>query len=43
ELDNWQCRYYAENFGKLVKIKQKYDPNNLFNWNQSIPTNTEIS
>ncbi|CAG8577630.1 3262_t:CDS:2, partial [Dentiscutata heterogama] len=43
ELDNWQCRYYAENFGKLVKMKQKYDPNNLFNLNQNIPTNTEIS
>ncbi|CAG8477445.1 46_t:CDS:2 [Cetraspora pellucida] len=43
ELDNWQCRYYGDDFGKLVKIKQKYDPNNLFNWNQSIPTNTEIS
>ncbi|RIB09558.1 hypothetical protein C2G38_2267618 [Gigaspora rosea] len=43
ELDYWQCRYYGENFGKLVKIKQKYDPNNLFNWNQSIPTYTEIS
>ncbi|CAG8613271.1 2552_t:CDS:1, partial [Dentiscutata heterogama] len=42
ELDNWQCRYYGENFGKLVEIKQKYDPINLFNWKQSIPTNTEI-
>ncbi|CAG8797394.1 20232_t:CDS:2, partial [Gigaspora margarita] len=43
DLNNWQCRYYGENFGKLVEIKQKYDPSNLFNWNQSIPTNTEIS
>ncbi|CAG8616959.1 6303_t:CDS:2 [Cetraspora pellucida] len=42
ELDNWQCRYYAENFRKLVEIKQKYDPNNLFNWSQSIPTSNEI-
>ncbi|KAF0376321.1 FAD-binding domain-containing protein [Gigaspora margarita] len=43
QLDNWQCRYYAENFERLVKLKQKYDPYNLFNWNQSIPTNTKIS
>ncbi|CAG8697091.1 20505_t:CDS:1, partial [Cetraspora pellucida] len=43
QLDNWQCRYYRENFEKLVEIKQKYDPYNLFRWNQSIPTNTEIS
>ncbi|CAG8573748.1 23015_t:CDS:2 [Cetraspora pellucida] len=42
-LDNWQCRYYRENFGKLVEIKRKYDPYNLFRWNQSIPTDTEIS
>ncbi|CAG8730305.1 10824_t:CDS:1 [Racocetra persica] len=42
-LENWQCRYYGEYFEKLVEIKQKYDPNNLFNWNQSIPTTTEIS
>ncbi|CAG8833518.1 16353_t:CDS:1, partial [Racocetra persica] len=42
-LDNWQCRYYRENFEKLVKIKRKYDPYNLFRWNQSIPTYIEIS
>ncbi|CAG8854484.1 40026_t:CDS:2, partial [Gigaspora margarita] len=43
QLDNWQCRYYAENFKRLVEIKQKYDPYNLFRWNQSIPTTTNIS
>ncbi|CAG8664002.1 22648_t:CDS:2, partial [Cetraspora pellucida] len=43
QLDNWQCRYYNENFEKLVKIKREYDPYNVFRWNQSIPTNTEIS
>ncbi|CAG8592739.1 14475_t:CDS:2 [Cetraspora pellucida] len=43
QLDNWQCRYYRENFEKLVEIKRKYDPYNVFHWNQSIPINTEIS
>ncbi|CAG8791494.1 24263_t:CDS:1, partial [Gigaspora rosea] len=43
QLDNWQCRYYAENFERLVEIKRKYDPYNLFRWNQSIPTTTNIS
>ncbi|CAG8785800.1 33759_t:CDS:1, partial [Racocetra persica] len=42
-LDNWQRRYYGENFEKLVKIKRRYDPDYVFHWNQSIPTNTEIS
>ncbi|CAG8643442.1 3637_t:CDS:2, partial [Cetraspora pellucida] len=39
QLDNWQDRYYGENFEKLVEIKRKYDPYNIFRWNQSIPTN----
>lgn len=37
ELDDWQHRYYGRNFEKLVEIKAKYDPINLFNWAQSIP------
>ncbi|CAG8792830.1 24263_t:CDS:2, partial [Cetraspora pellucida] len=36
-LDDWQCRYYGENFERLVDIKKKYDPSNVFNWKQSIP------
>ena len=36
-LQNWQELYYAENFDRLVAIKTKYDPNNLFNNPQSIP------
>ncbi|CAG8510307.1 2694_t:CDS:2, partial [Scutellospora calospora] len=43
KLDHWQCRYYRENFKKLVEIKQQYDPYNLFHWNQSIPIETNIS
>ncbi|CAG8757689.1 21596_t:CDS:1, partial [Gigaspora rosea] len=43
ELDNWQCRYYNENFERLVEIKRKYDPHNLFYWAQSMPTHTKIS
>lgn len=29
--------YYGENVSRLVKIKQKYDPKNIFHWKQSIP------
>ncbi|CAG8512543.1 3068_t:CDS:2, partial [Scutellospora calospora] len=43
KLDNWQCRYYSENFERLVEVKRKYDPYNLFHWNQSIPTNTDVT
>lgn len=36
-LANWQQLYYAENFERLVDVKTKYDPGNLFNNPQSIP------
>ncbi|KAF0562525.1 FAD-binding domain-containing protein [Gigaspora margarita] len=42
DLDNWQYRYYGENFKKLVEIKNKIDPTNVFRWNQSIPTTTTV-
>ncbi|CAG8563623.1 14071_t:CDS:1, partial [Dentiscutata heterogama] len=29
QLNNWQCRYYGENFERLVEIKRKYDPYNI--------------
>jgi hypothetical protein len=37
DLDDWEFRYYGENFDELVKIKSEYDPNNLFKFPQSIP------
>jgi berberine-like enzyme len=36
-IDNWQRQYYAENFARLVRVKTKYDPHNLFHNAQSIP------
>ena len=39
DLDDWETRYYGENFKKFVEIKAKYDPNNLFKFPQSIPVN----
>lgn len=37
-IENWGEQYYAENFERLVDVKTKYDPKNLFNNPQSIPT-----
>src|SRR5262249_30275502 len=37
DLDDWGKRYYGENFKRLIEIKAEYDPNNLFNFPQSIP------
>jgi len=30
-------RYYGDHVDRLITIKQKYDPHNLFHWKQSIP------
>ena len=35
--DNGRVRAnYGENFSRLVDVKRKYDPDNLFNVNQNI-------
>jgi hypothetical protein len=36
-ISDWQEAYYAENFPRLVQVKAKYDPHNLFQNTQSIP------
>ncbi len=36
ELENWQDKYYGEHYEKLQKIKYQVDPNNFFNFKQSI-------
>lgn len=30
--------YYGDHVPRLIQIKDKYDPNNIFHWTQSIPT-----
>lgn len=37
DLKNYLSEYYGENALRLQKIKQKYDPENIFNFEQSIP------
>lgn len=36
-LENWQRRYWGENLERLVEIKKRYDPGNLFRHAQSVP------
>ena len=36
-IKNWQVAYYGDNFQRLTRVKAKYDPDNIFNFPQSIP------
>lgn len=37
DLPNWARRYWGENLERLVEIKNKWDPKNVFHHGQSIP------
>lgn len=37
DLTDYLTSYYGDNQNKLIEIKNKYDPLNIFNWKQSIP------
>lgn len=36
DLDDYMTSFFGSNSDKLIKIKNKYDPNNVFNYTQSI-------
>jgi FAD/FMN-containing dehydrogenase len=37
-LKDWQQAYYGGNLDRLVRVKRKYDPDDVFDFEQAIPT-----
>ncbi|MEU6079370.1 FAD-binding oxidoreductase [Streptomyces sp. NPDC047108] len=36
-MDQWETAYWGSNFDRLRRIKAKYDPQNVFQYEQSVP------
>jgi FAD/FMN-containing dehydrogenase len=36
ELEDWAHAYYGTNFDRLLRVKRRYDPDNFFNFQQSL-------
>jgi FAD/FMN-containing dehydrogenase len=34
---DWESEYYGPNVDRLRQVKAKYDPHNVFNFEQSVP------
>ncbi|XP_037024135.1 chitooligosaccharide oxidase-like [Bradysia coprophila] len=43
DLTDYLVRYYGSNLDRLVSIKRRYDPGNMFHHPQSIPVNMDLS
>lgn len=38
DLPDWARGYYGANYGRLLRVKAQYDPDNFFRFHQSLPS-----
>jgi FAD/FMN-containing dehydrogenase len=37
ELDDWSFAYHGTNYERLLEVKARYDPDDVFRFHQSLP------
>jgi FAD/FMN-containing dehydrogenase len=43
DLEDWAHAYHGTNLERLVRVKRKYDPDNFFRFDQSLPSQLQGS
>ncbi len=38
DLEGWAHAYYGINYDRLLRVKQRYDPDDFFHFHQSLPS-----
>jgi FAD/FMN-containing dehydrogenase len=43
DLADYAAAYWGDNLARLIEVKQRYDPDNLFHHAQSVPVGVPVA